>query len=146
MSINSVRPTGNQFFNSVEESSVDFELAATATRVTQTTQPSLNVLNREIASASDRNGNFVAVWIENGVILANSTSVNMNWGTPIRLSLPNTTVSRPSVTMAVDGTSTATWAENNRVYKQSTKPLNGFWSLPVDAPIVKFIPCSFGDQ
>jgi hypothetical protein len=90
------------------------------------------VLSSSMANASnpyivsDTNGNFVAAWIENGVVKANTQPTGGSWGS-MSSTVSNGGASSLQLAMDGAGTTTAIWIENGTV-ASSSLPLGGSWS------------------
>ncbi|HSX13711.1 MAG TPA: hypothetical protein VLE96_04735 [Chlamydiales bacterium] len=93
--------------------------------VPATTLSTVGVNASDPRVSMDASGDIVAVWVENGVVKANSKLVNGNWGTVASISGSN--ASLPKVVSDSNGNSTAIWLENG-VVKASSKTLAGSWS------------------
>lgn len=75
--------------------------------------------------AIDTNGDVVAVWLENGVVKANTKTVSGSWGTVATLS--NTGASSPRIVSDTSGNAIAVWLESG-IVKASSKPFGSGWS------------------
>jgi len=78
----------------------------------------------------DRNGNLVAAWIENGIVVANSQPFQGSWGAlPIQIS----EFGASSLELVMDslGNATAIWTQEG-VIQSASSPWNGAWTLPVN--------------
>lgn len=78
--------------------------------------------------AVDPNGNIVALWIENGVVMSNWATVGGSWS-PIIFPVSNAGAESPQLQIDLNGTATALWIENGVVYAASMV-LQGGWSSP----------------
>jgi hypothetical protein len=79
--------------------------------------------------ATDANGNLVSAWIENGVVIAKSKSLNSPWSHASTLSaLPATT---PRIVSDASGNATAVWLEHS-IVRVSSKSLHGNWSSAIN--------------
>lgn len=72
----------------------------------------------------DSSGNAVAVWAENGFVLARSKPVSGGWGSTTTLS--NSGASNPRLTVDPSGNATAIWVESG-VVKAASQPFGGSW-------------------
>lgn len=73
----------------------------------------------------DPNGNVVAVWLENDVVMSNSTVVRTGWASPPSV-VSGAGASSPQLVIDPNGNATAIWEESG-VIKASTMPLGGSW-------------------
>ncbi len=76
--------------------------------------------------AVDPNGNSVAVWLENGIVMSSSQPEDGSWSTSLD-TLSNAGSSDPQVVFDALNTVTAIWLENG-VVKTSFKLFDGSWS------------------
>ena len=86
--------------------------------------PGQNGSNPQIAV--DPNGNCVALWLENGVVMSNWATVGGSWS-PTISPVSNAGAESPQLKIDLNGTATALWVENGVVYTAAL-PLQGSWS------------------
>lgn len=100
-----------------------------STNITWSSTPT--VLSGNLINASDpqvaidKNGNAVAVWIENNIVKSSVKLVSGNWTPEVTVSA--TGASSPRLVSDSNGNATAVWVENG-VIKTATKPFNSNWS------------------
>jgi hypothetical protein len=75
----------------------------------------------------DLNGNLVAIWVENGSVVANAKPYGGSWGTLATLS--SGVASNPRVMVDQNGNAIAVWIDDG-VVKTASLALNGSWSSP----------------
>lgn len=98
-----------------------------------------SAISTPLANASDprvvvdANNNATAIWIENGVITANSLPSGGAWGTPVALSNPLNVSSNPKLGIDGAGNVTALWIENTQV-SSAVLPAGGSWTAAA-APV-----------
>ena len=73
----------------------------------------------------DINGNFVAVWLENGVVMSNTGTISGGWDSSI-VALSGSGSSEPQVLIDNGGNATAAWIESGTLYAM-TRPYNEGW-------------------
>lgn len=73
----------------------------------------------------DKNGNAVALWLENGLVKSSSKTVGMSWGAATTLSAAGAT--SPRLVVDVNGNATAAWNESGKI-KVASKTISGNWS------------------
>lgn len=73
----------------------------------------------------DINGNFVAIWLESGVVKSNSGTISGGWSPTID-TLSGASSSEPRVLIDNSGNATAVWIESGMLFAE-TKPFNGSW-------------------
>ena len=76
----------------------------------------------------DKDGNSVAVWVENNRVRSSNKHTNSGWTAAVNVSSKN--ASSPCLTVDANGNATAIWIEAG-VAKGATKTLNGSWSSSV---------------
>lgn len=84
-----------------------------------------NINASEPQIAIDKNGNAVAIWIENTAIRSSRRPVNGSWSSAVTIS--GTNASNINLVSDTDGNATAVWLENG-VVKAAGRTLNGNWS------------------
>jgi hypothetical protein len=72
----------------------------------------------------DSNGDVIAIWIENGFVIASSLPYNGSWSYPTTISAAG--ASSPQLAVDVNGNATAVWVENG-VVNTATQPAGGSW-------------------
>lgn len=75
----------------------------------------------------DPNGNVVAIWLENDVVMSNSTIVKQPWSSPPSV-VSGSGASSPQLVIDTGGNATAIWEEGG-VIKSSTMPVGGSWPI-----------------
>lgn len=75
-------------------------------------------------TAIDGNGNAVAVWIENGVVISKNRPVGGDWGTSTQIS--TTGASSPHVVVDPAGNATAIWVESGAI-QVASQPFGSTW-------------------
>ncbi len=75
--------------------------------------------------AMDGSGNSVAIWIENGMVMASWNPVNGSWTPPVAIS--NSGATSPALAMDPNGNATAIWLEGTNL-QTSSASFNGIWS------------------
>lgn len=84
--------------------------------------------DEELSIALDAGGNKMAVWQENGTIMASELPLNGSWSIPLTLSDPTAAASSPQVEIdPSSGDATAMWLENGNM-KAASKPSEGDWA------------------
>jgi len=78
--------------------------------------------------AMDPNGDVVAVWIENNVVVSSAKFFNSNWHTAVTVS--GIGASSPRLVIDSNGNATAVWVQN-AVITTSTKYYNNNWTTPI---------------
>lgn len=76
-------------------------------------------------TAVDGNGNVVAIWLENDVVISKNLVLNTSWSAPTTLS--GTGASSPQLTIDPAGNATAIWVESG-IIKTKTQPFGSAWS------------------